>query len=82
MRRYDTMENFIYDLNMPSKIIMELDESRNFYNVKMYLKVKYNDGIYNAIVETKEKMLLNQFEIVYDTDKGDIWTITIQDENN
>lgn len=82
MKRYDTMENFIYGLNMPSKIIMELDESRNFYNVKMYLKVKYNDGIYNAIVETKEKMLLNQFEIVYDTDKGDIWTITIQDENN
>lgn len=82
MRRYDTMENFIYGLNMPSKIIMELDESRNFYNVKMYLKVKYNDEIYNAIVETKEKMLLNQFEMVYDTDKGDIWTITIQDENN
>lgn len=82
MRRYNTMENFIYGLNMPSKIIMELDESRNFYNVKMYLKVKYNDEIYNAIVETKEKMLLNQFEMVYDTDKGDIWTITIQDENN
>lgn len=39
------MENFIYGLNMPSKIIMELDESRNFYNVKMYLKVKYNDEI-------------------------------------
>lgn len=82
MKRYDTMKNFIYGLNMPSKIIMELDESRNFYNVKMYLKVKYNDEIYNAIVETKEKMLLNQFEMVYDPDKGDIWTITIQDENN
>lgn len=82
MKRYDTMKNFIYGLNMPSKIIMELDESRNFYNVKMYLKVKYNDEIYNAIVETKEKMLLNQFEMVYNSDKSDIWTITIQDENN
>lgn len=82
MKRYDTMENFIYGLNMPSKIIMELDESRNFYNVKMYLKVKYNDEIYNAIVETKEKMPLNQFEMVYNSDKSDIWTITIQDENN
>lgn len=82
MKRYDTMENFIYGLNMPSKIIMELDESRNFYNVKMYLKVKYNDEIYNAIVETKEKIPLNQFEMVYNSDKSDIWTITIQDENN
>ena len=55
MRRYDTMENFIYDLNMPSKIIMELDESRNFYNVKMYLKVKYNDGIYIMLLLKQKK---------------------------
>lgn len=37
---------------------------------------------YNTIVETKEKMPFNQFEMVYDTNKDDIWTITIQDENN
>lgn len=69
----------LYD-SKPSKIVIELDESKEFYNVFVYKKVIYDNEIRDAIITLKVDLSTND-EVIFKREDKAVYEITITDDS-